>query len=105
MDTNKPVIIGGITSAGLIALFQSILTLGNVSGWWNLSSEAVQAWMSVAQIGLPILIISLTTWWTTTRTTSLQKPTDEDGVRLIRADTKQPAKQEVRNIERTLGVK
>jgi hypothetical protein len=101
MEENKPVIMGGITAAALISLFQAIIALGRVSGWWNLTEEENQAWLTVIQIATPILVIGFTTWWTARRTTSLAKPTDEDGVRLLRAD-KAPAKQEVRSIERAL---
>ena len=105
-EENKPVIIGGISSATLITLFQAILQLGKVSGWWGeFTDDEFQAWMTVAQIAIPILVIAGTTWWTARRTTSLAHPTDEDGIRLVRADTKEPAKQEVRSIERALRAK
>lgn len=103
MEENRPVIIGGLSAATLISLFEAILVLGRVSGWWDLNDEQTQAWLTVARVGFPVLIIAVTTWWTTKRTTSLAKPTDEDGTRLVRADPyKSPAKQEVRSIERAL---
>jgi hypothetical protein len=103
MEENKPVIQGGITAAALIGLFQAVMNLGKVSGWWDVSEEVTQAWVAVLQIVVPMLILAATTWWTAKRTTSLAKPTDEDGVRLVRAEPNHPpAKQEIRSIEREL---
>jgi hypothetical protein len=103
MQENKPVIQGGLSAAALISLFQAILQLGRVSGWWDITEEVTQAWIALIQIAMPILVIAVTTWWTARRTTSLSLPTDEDGVRLVRAEPHHPpAKQEVRSIERAL---
>ena len=101
MEENRPVIIGGVTAAMLITLFQAFIKLGRSSGWWELSDEAFADWMSLVQMAVPILVIAGSTWWTSRRTTSLALPTDEDGTRLVRVDRK-PALAETRSVERKL---
>lgn len=102
MESNKPVIVGGASAAAFIALFQSFIALGRVSGWWQMDEEVVEAWVDFLQIAIPIAAIALTTWWTATRTTSLEKPEDEDGMPLVRADTKAETISETRSIENAI---
>lgn len=101
MEENKPVLIGGAWAAALLSLAEAILALGQTSGWWGLSTEETQGWLTVFRIALPMLVVGAATWWTARRTTSLEKPTDVDGVRLKRSDN-ETAKLETRKIEREL---
>lgn len=101
MEDKKPVLVGGAWAVSLIALAETILALGQASGWWNLTPEALGLWGTVLRIAIPLVVIAATTWWTASRTTSLALPTDEDGVRLKRTDNT-PAKQESRKIDRTV---
>lgn len=102
MEQNKPVIIGSVSAATLIAIFQAVMKLGRSSGWWDLSEEEFSDWLGLGQIAIPVIIIAVTAWWTSRRTTSLSQPTDEDGTRLVRETDRQPAKQEMRSIEKAL---
>lgn len=102
MESNKPVIQGGITAAGLIALIQSFIVLGRASGWWQMDEAVVEAWIDFLQILIPIVVVFFTTWWTAKKTTSLAKPEDEDGMPLVRSDTKSFTKAETRSIENAI---
>lgn len=98
-DTN-PVLLGGLTAGGLISLFEAILSLGQVMMWWTLTSDQSQAWLTVARIGLPIIVTVGTSFWVQRQTTTLSDPKDNEGASLVREDGR-PINSNFRTIDRS----
>lgn len=99
---NKPVLQAGAIAATVIALFKAFIILARVMNWFNLTDEQFSAWVSFLEILIPALVTGVMTWWLTRKTTALSRPRDEDGVPLVRVDTKGPTKSEERSIDRAI---
>jgi len=101
MGDNKPVIQAMSISAGLTTFFKALMALAVSLEWIDAKDSA--ALITFADIAFPLLVTAGTAWWLTRKTTSLEQPTDTDGVRMVRAEPDHPpALAEQKKIEKDI---
>jgi hypothetical protein len=85
-----------VWTANTVVAFVTALIALFVAFGLDLSEEQKGAIIAVVGFVAPFVAA----WWSDKRTTSLSQPTDEDGTPLVRADTHQPTRAQVRSMAR-----
>lgn len=79
---DHPVPVSGL----LLTLTLAVLAVA--AYYWRLTPEEVALWAAVLAA-----LSALLSWWLKQRTTPTAKPTDDDGVPLVRAEDGQPSQR------------